>query len=1186
MLNLDLNIDINKDNNTSININKGAIDIAEEEELRVVGNSKPNCSPIQIDDFNEINDNINDHSIYKVRKKLQEVKIDQVCLNIIVWNLQVLNVDNVERRKKKQFIMDILAEIQPDLIFLIDVGKMGKELNIPNYICYTDGRNYLYKIASIQDNILQADGVFFIPTLDINFAYVRPNESNKMLLNYVIDLLKKDCTVIGDLNLKSNKVLNDLCMDKQLLGEMTLQTIVVKKNLKNTSVELFDGLSDHKGLFIKIERKVAHNAGKKLIKFNKIEVDKIIQDLFDKGDTNVKVKVKPVVGLRTFDDSDDFTNRILQAVIENDSAFQYKIYNRLWKFNKKEPFLGTWIPKQVVDSLANHYWNNQNKEYKDIPNVKIDYNLLECKKKSYSEAACMENIALADVDTALDSIWTDIVKEGKQDLAIKNFLKACDKVKRDLSFQTFFLKKSKDRLEDVNDIRIISIVPLFIKVWESLIYNVVVEYITEYINHDVKYQYGGVLSGSTFECIYRAQQAYRNNDSKGMLFADISKGYDSVNWRILEEDIELLDWKVANLLKVWLTLICNCNANINDGTIYKGRGLGMGLSLAPAMFVFYVHIGLIKSGIELKKTIMYVDDLTITIEDTQNSLENVRTLISVFKHRGLEINPKKCSILSEDKGIKNRFRILDIEFVSRQKYLGVTLRINTSNNIIADNRIFKFNKSNISIPKFIAIGLKRRIYEGAILAKLRYSCMMLALKNKIEREYFWRNLYFIYKQDYYKLSYMQVVLFSNNWFRLFFDLYDLEQIKLLSKDIPMMDKRCDFVIDFIKKRLVSGISQIDDPIKNLWFIVDDPLIWNINMEFLKEFVNRIYIEAKKCYMEYWKKEKLKNKIRICENMDIWIESKLFKNFKVIQNIILRHFPDNITWVSFIVMVFSQLNLRIKLGQNIVQNFIEVKLFMWNKNDKVDLIKWLDIAYLKLDEYSNNILNFCMDNSDNYRNVAIILYIVDYISMNNVWKNKTTNDLIYFLNLKLDLKDYVRDRYVDLLTKEIECYFHEITSSIFYLNNVIAVDGSFSNKTNMIGSGIYCRYWSDSVINEEFYYSTIVTGYSGRNIVGEIFACIKAIEIAINKKWKYVNIVFDYIGLVYFALGLWTCNTKLSMAYRNAFKKLSKKIDVIWYKVKSHTNVSENEYADKLSKLGAGLVVDCPKALVLGQTKEL
>lgn len=156
-----------------------------------------------------------------------ETKTSQVFLKVVVWNLQTLNIDSIEKKKKKQFLMEICVELQPDLIFLIDAGKNGKEINIPNYVVFSDGRNYLFKLAAIQDDVWQDTGNLK-PTLDLNFVYVRPLESNKDIVDKVAHLLNKDFTVNGNLNLKSNQELMKIAVAKQIMGEMRLQTVIVK----------------------------------------------------------------------------------------------------------------------------------------------------------------------------------------------------------------------------------------------------------------------------------------------------------------------------------------------------------------------------------------------------------------------------------------------------------------------------------------------------------------------------------------------------------------------------------------------------------------------------------------------------------------------------------------------------------------------------------------------------------------------------------------------------------------------------------------------------------------------------------------------------------------------------------------------------------------------------------------------
>ena len=1130
-------------------------------------------SPIEVSNGAQIIQDKELFDLYEINKRIGKIRVDQMMLNIVTWNLQTLNKDDNQFKKKKQFIFDVLTEVKPDIFFLIDVGKLGNELNFPNYIRFDDKRNFLYKSAVIQDNIMVEEGIFYIPTLDLNFVYVRPNNEKKEIIEKVRNLLIKNCTVIGDLNLKSNETLRKICEAKQIMGEMTLQTVIVKDNLKNTKVELFNGLSDHKVLVLNIERRVTHTGWKKLEKIDEITTEDTIKEVFEKGKSNIKLTLKPVVRIKSFDNTKDIVNKIIDAIMSNDMAFQFKLYEKLWLAGKKEPFLGTWIPNSVVESLKKHYWHNDSKKYVDIPKVKINCDLLKPKSKSFSNAGNADNFILNRIDNALFNIWTELEESNEKECAIKNFLESCNKVKENLAFETFFLKKSKDKLDSVNDIRIISIVPIWVKIWESLIYDTVVDYISNIINKEFKYQFGGVTKGSTFECIYQLQKIYDKTNSTGLLFIDITKGYDSVEWDILEQDIvKLENTDVRNLLLVWLALVRNCDARVNNGMICKSRGLGMGLSLAPVLFVFYVHNGLIESKLGLDILIMYVDDLTIAINNKVELYDKIKYMIDVFKKRGLYINPKKCAIISNDDSLIKLYQNMDIEIVSRQRYLGVNLRLTTTNNVVADSRIYKINKGNISIPRFVAIALKRRIYEGAIFAKIRFSCMMVALRNKVERERFWRNFMYIMKQDYWKLSYVQLILILGNWFRIFFDMKDLDIIKNEVDKIPMMENRIAFANDYIKKRLQCGIKQIDDPLSSFVMDMDDPLLWNTSMNCLKSLVNSIYIQFKKHIIKVWKIEKEKEKVKINSNVLIWVENKLFRNFKVVQNIVLRHFPENVTWISFITIVFAQINIRIKLSKEILDTFNNTPIFMWG-SDKVD-IKWFEIAYLKLDEYLQNIIVYTMDKKCNYKDIAQICLLLDYISSNNIWKNKNVEDLVYVLNLKLNLKDYLSDKMLYLLQKESDVYYDEIDSSPNFLNYLFSVDGSYSDLTKQIGSGIFVRYY-DGIWKEEFFYSTIISKYDKeRNITGEVFAIVKALEIANERNWKVIHIIFDYIGLIYWALGLWSCNSALAVKYKKVYKELTENLVVYWHKVKSHTDVKYNDYADSLAKYGTGLnVVD-------------
>ena len=185
-----------------------------------------------------------------------------------------------------------------------------------------------------------------------------------------------------------------------------------------------------------------------------------------------------------------------------------------------------------------------------------------------------------------------------------------------------------------------------------------------------------------------------------------------------------------------------------------------------------------------------------------------------------------------------------------------------------------------------------------------------------------------------------------------------------------------------------------------------------------------------------------------------------------------------------------------------------------------------------------------------------------------------------------MRDYISESCANIIIEDSNEYYEEVSYIEDELDHVIAVDGSYNDKSKTIGSGMYVRYYENNVMKEEFLYSTIHSNFEGRNIVGEVFACIKAIEIAIDKGWRQVNIVFDYLGLALWHLNIWSCNTKLAIAYKHAIKELSKKICIKWLKVKSHTSIKVNDNADILAKVGALVMSSDYNHLEVDQSKWL
>lgn len=88
----------------------------------------------------------------------------------------------------------------------------------------------------------------------------------------------------------------------------------------------------------------------------------------------------------------------------------------------------------------------------------------------------------------------------------------------------------------------------------------------------------------------------------------------------------------------------------------------------------------------------------------------------------------------------------------------------------------------------------------------------------------------------------------------------------------------------------------------------------------------------------------------------------------------------------------------------------------------------------------------------------------------------------------------------------------------------------------------------------------------RNVAGEIWAILKALEWCRSQNIRELTIHYDYQGLESWATGAWKTNLPLTQSYAKQVRASG--IEIAWKKVKAHTGIPENELADQLAKEGA------------------
>lgn len=131
-----------------------------------------------------------------------------------------------------------------------------------------------------------------------------------------------------------------------------------------------------------------------------------------------------------------------------------------------------------------------------------------------------------------------------------------------------------------------------------------------------------------------------------------------------------------------------------------------------------------------------------------------------------------------------------------------------------------------------------------------------------------------------------------------------------------------------------------------------------------------------------------------------------------------------------------------------------------------------------------------------------------------------------------------------------------------------VDGSFNKNTRTYGYGgfVYDGHIHHIVQGS----GTDKEMASMRNVAGEVFGSMAAIQKAIDLGLKEITIYYDYLGIEMWATGKWKRNKKGTIAYYDYFQSCKDEIEVHFKKVKAHTGVAGNEIADRLAKQAVGI----------------
>lgn len=132
------------------------------------------------------------------------------------------------------------------------------------------------------------------------------------------------------------------------------------------------------------------------------------------------------------------------------------------------------------------------------------------------------------------------------------------------------------------------------------------------------------------------------------------------------------------------------------------------------------------------------------------------------------------------------------------------------------------------------------------------------------------------------------------------------------------------------------------------------------------------------------------------------------------------------------------------------------------------------------------------------------------------------------------------------------------------------DGSYNAKKQLAGWA-WVLVINDYIEHSKFGSNSDKEWSSSYQIIGEVVAVLEAVEDAIHRKFKEIEINYDYQGIESWALNDWQTKSKVAIYYVEELRKKANHIDIYFNKVKAHTGDPFNEEADLLAKAGADLV---------------
>jgi ribonuclease HI len=130
--------------------------------------------------------------------------------------------------------------------------------------------------------------------------------------------------------------------------------------------------------------------------------------------------------------------------------------------------------------------------------------------------------------------------------------------------------------------------------------------------------------------------------------------------------------------------------------------------------------------------------------------------------------------------------------------------------------------------------------------------------------------------------------------------------------------------------------------------------------------------------------------------------------------------------------------------------------------------------------------------------------------------------------------------------------------------VAFTDGSYDKDKNLYSYGVVAID-CDLKETELYSYGNNEKYVSSKNIAGEVFGVLSAIDWAVSNEYKKIKIYHDYNGISEWFYGNWDTNSEIAKFFNYIINnRYTDMIEIKFERIPGHTNIKYNDRADRLA----------------------